>query len=548
MKSIKTQVLSVVLCAVLGTTLILLGISVFSIRILNRNDSDLLLEYIVRETSSIINSALSATEQSVQSVSYYALEQLDGNLDRLRSDSAWRNDYLNGVESIALTEAGSGRDIEAVYFRLNTAFGAPAGFLYQYYEGTGKLEKRLLTDISAYDKDDFGHVGWYYEPQKAKKPLWLGPYDNYNLKMRILSYEVPVYYEDTFIGVIGMDINTKVTNRDLANIHAYQTGSAVLFDKDCNIVYHKSHVRGLARARFSEAHEAILQAALQAVRTSAPVEYNGKNDKLFATYLQDGMILCLTAPTEEINATQRTVVGWSVLGSVSVLAVILLVAMLQINTFLKPLQELTRAAEKLADGNMEVSFRTSHPAGTDNEIAKLADTFETMASSLKRYFDHFHSLAYTDNMTGLNNKAAFDMTRDVIESEVKMGRASFTIVVMDVNNLKTINDSIGHEKGDMLLKHCTQCMRETFVGYPLYRIGGDEFCSIINNSADPAALIAQLQARTAAKSEQDFSVFRVSYQIAAGSAVYDRACDKSFQDVFNRADAAMYENKRALKA
>ena len=60
-----------------------------------------------------------------------------------------------------------------------------------------------------------------------------------------------------------------------------------------------------------------------------------------------------------------------------------------------------------------------------------------MSTSLKRYYDHFHNLAYTDAMTGLNNKAAFETTKEVIESEVKMNRASFTIIVMDVNNLKT---------------------------------------------------------------------------------------------------------------
>ena len=549
MKSIRGKIIAVVLSSVLSTTVLLLFISIVSIRILNRNDSDLLLEYIVRENSTLINSSLESMEQTVDSIVYYALEQLGSERDALEKNLAWRAEYIAKIESLALTEAADTRDVAAVYFRLAENFGEPSGFLYQYYEGTGKLEKHILTDISLYDRDDMAHVGWYYIPKSAEKPVWIGPYDNYNLKMRMISYEVPLMYNGEFIGVIGMDVNTRVTNRDLANIRVYQTGSAILFDKDYNLVYHKSHIRGLLREHFTDFQEEVLQTALEAAHTNRPIEYNAHHDKLFATTLRDGMILCITAPIEEIHASQRSVIGYSLIGSVLILIVIMGITTLQINSFLRPLNELTEAAEKLADGNMDVTLDHSkqHKEGSKDEIEKLSDTFEIMAKSLKHYFDHFHSLAYTDNMTGLNNKAAFQMTQDVIESEVKMGRASFTIIVMDVNNLKTINDSIGHEKGDMLLKHCAQCMRKIFVGFPLYRIGGDEFCSIINNSIEPDLLIARLQEAAAEMSAQDFDTFKVSYQIAAGSAVYDRGTDTSFHDVFNRADQAMYENKKKIK-
>ena len=159
------------LTSVLATSVLLLIISVVSLNILNRNDSDLLLEYIARSSSTLINGALDTTEQSVESVSLYAVEQVKGNLDRLKNDIPWRENYLSAVESLALSEIANIRDVEAFYFRLNQELGVPAGFFYQYYEGTGKLEKRLLTDISMYDKDDYVHVGWYYKPLEAKKAI-----------------------------------------------------------------------------------------------------------------------------------------------------------------------------------------------------------------------------------------------------------------------------------------------------------------------------------------------------------------------------------------
>ena len=90
-------------------------------------------------------------------------------------------------------------------------------------------------------------------------------------------------------------------------------------------------------------------------------------------------------------------------------------------------------------------------------------------------------------------------------------------------------------------------MREIFVGYPLYRIGGDEFCTIVNEP-NPKVLIENLQSVTAKRSEEDYATFQCAYQIAAGSAVYNKDTDTCFDDVFNRADKAMYENKKMLKA
>lgn len=549
MKSIKSKLLTVVLSSVIATTFLLLFISVVAIKVLNRRDSDLLLEYIVRENSSVINNFLESMEKAVDSISYYALEQIAGIRNAMDKNMEVRNEYLRKIEALALTEAKNSRDVSALYFRLALEMGEPSGFIYQYYEGTGRLEKRLPSDIRSYHPTDTVHVGWYYMPKEVGRASWIGPYDNHNLKMRVVSYEIPLKYEGEFIGIVGMDVNVQVTNRDLSKISVYKTGSAILFDKNYNLVYHKSHVRGLDRSHFSKSQEELLRAALESIETKSAVEYNSHNDKLFAIRLRDGMILCITAPVSEINMVQHRVVAASLLGSLLILAVIMAISFWHINSFLRPLNELTQVAEKLADGNMEVSFDHSkeHKEGSRDEIEKLSDTFEIMAKSLKHYFDHFHSLAYTDNMTGLNNKAAFLMTRDVIESEVKLGRASFTLVMMDVNNLKLINDSIGHEKGDLLLKHCAQCMRDVFPGFPLYRIGGDEFCSIINNSSDPQLLIERLQERTANMSGEDFSIFNVSYQIAAGYATFNKNTDSSFQQVFNRADQAMYENKKKLK-
>ena len=58
------------------------------------------------------------------------------------------------------------------------------------------------------------------------------------------------------------------------------------------------------------------------------------------------------------------------------------------------------------------------------------------------------------------------ITKDVIESEIKMGRAAFSIVSIDINNMSGINEKIGFDRGDEVIGRVVLCMRETFVGFP----------------------------------------------------------------------------------
>ncbi|MBR1478482.1 MAG: diguanylate cyclase [Lachnospiraceae bacterium] len=546
MRSIRSKIILVYVVFTIFTVAVLLGISIYSINTLNKRDSDQLLEHLGRENAGNINSRLETIEHSVGNVEYYAYDQLEALFGKLLGQQ-FRTMYLENVGFLALNQVNGVENALSVYYRVTTDIkDEPVGFRYSLNKRTGDFEALPAIDMDAYESDDLEHVGWYYLPKKSKEPMWIGPYDSEEFGTRVMTYVYPVYVYGRFAGVIGMDVDIDELCDELREITVYNTGSAVLFDIEGNLLYNKEHEGGLAKTAYTDEEATILYATQVALDTGHPVEYLSDSGvmKLYACELVNGMTLCITAPIEEINSTQQTVLLNSIIASIIVILVSLIAIILVTRSFLRPLKELTEASEQLASGNFDVPLRHD----SKDEIGQLSKTFELMANSLKRYFDHFHSLAYTDALTGLNNKAAYAIRKDVIESEVKMGLANFAIIVMDVNNLKTINDTLGHERGDVLLKHVTECLRATFVGFPLYRIGGDEFVTIIND-ADPDNLIAHLQSNTAKKSEEDSEFFEgVRYQIAAGAAIYNKNKDESFDDVFNRADSAMYENKKMLKA
>ena len=543
MKSIRTKIVNVLFASVTFTVAAILIVSVICLGILAEQDSGMLLKHIGDENVNKINSSMSSVKSSVDSIFYYASDQVGHSVSSLQREQ-YRKNYLDQMESMCLAEVRNNSSASVVYFRMNTDYSDPCGFIYSRDPQTGEFHKGTLTEIELYDKDDTDRVGWYYLPQTTREPVWIGPYMNLNLNIKMMSYVAPLYLGGSFVGIMGIDIDLSEMSEMFNDVKLYDNSSIMLMSGDGSLIYSKDNQTGLSAEDFSERYPHTFEAIEASLEKGEAVKYGNILDqyKLYASRLENDMFVCVQVPVNEINSSQRTVLAVSVIISILILLVTMSVTMLVINGFLSPLKELTNAAQQLASGKMDVKLQYSE----DDEIGSLSKTFSMMSASLKHYFDHFHSLAYTDSLTGLNNKAAFDITKGVIESELALGRASFAIIIMDVNNLKIVNDTKGHEVGDELLVHVTSCLRETFVGYPLYRIGGDEFCSIINN-ADPKQLIEKLHEVTSRRSKRDLDLFGTRYQIAAGGAIYDKRIDESFQDVFKRADDLMYVNKKALK-
>ena len=116
--------------------------------------------------------------------------------------------------------------------------------------------------------------------------------------------------------------------------------------------------------------------------------------------------------------------------------------------------------------------------------------------------------------------------------------------MLDVNDLKKINDTAGHQAGDRYLRDACKIICEIFKHSPVYRIGGDEFAATLSG-ADYENREALLESFLAGNPERAAHGKAV---VACGIAVYRPGEDNRFQDVFERADAEMYENKRQIKA
>lgn len=162
---------------------------------------------------------------------------------------------------------------------------------------------------------------------------------------------------------------------------------------------------------------------------------------------------------------------------------------------------------------------------------------------LRRAVAKAKKAAKIDGLTGVYNTIAYKETRARMNAKIRNGKARFAVVVLDLNDLKLVNDTKGHLAGDAYIKEGVAMMQRVFSPSKIYRIGGDEFAIILERDSygDREFLVYQFVDDVMKNREAGRCV------VAIGMADFDPKEDRSFSSTFLRADAAMYENKQRLK-
>lgn len=195
---------------------------------------------------------------------------------------------------------------------------------------------------------------------------------------------------------------------------------------------------------------------------------------------------------------------------------------------------------------------------TNPEIQSL---YESLISSTEDSYTYLHEYekateeldvvrekAMTDELTGFGNKAAFMEKAEVYQEKVRSGEAvELAVIIADINNLKYVNDTFGHKRGDEYILGCCGIIKGICRESTVYRMGGDEFLILLENRDYMARkqIFQKLEKRFrdsyADKSRDEW----MRYSAAIGMAEYQG--EKDIADMCKRADVQMYEAKEEFK-
>ncbi len=199
--------------------------------------------------------------------------------------------------------------------------------------------------------------------------------------------------------------------------------------------------------------------------------------------------------------------------------------------------KLEKAMSQIAEtGNMKIEIPSS--LYTEDEVGRIANVANKMKTMLLEY-------SFNDTLTGGYNAKAYHEELNEIFSNKNTVKEVWC-VISDMNNLKQINDNLGHIEGDNALRNSYYALNENFGTYgKTFRIGGDEFVSLLVGCTKEDLQVSIAEVTGQVKNANKNAVYK--YSLAIGYDCFKGSTLNQFNEFFKTVDQKMYANKMASK-
>jgi len=463
--------------------------------------------------------------------------------------------------------------------------------LNRVYPYSGHVEQYVGTDIDVTKYQFYYLANSLYNSERG--PVWTDVYLDPLGNGWVMSCISPVYTGERLQGVLGLDMYLEEMLEDSMMMSLKMPYVAVLLDQNGEIMAfadpeNRVFQEGMQRneygrvmrdqridAYFDEAHydeilsmdglqEAIYDAD-QDLLIADEFDVQDNQEILVSTRINQGkwtMILAINeqdifASLNDFNREaadyRKRIYGLAFLGTVVILIAYWLVSQRMAKKIAEPLQHL---AGEVSQFGLDSNRRSALERTEIDEIDSLIESFEHRAKAFQENVQELilteteknkqqlrlkmlEEISFIDPLTGLYNRRKID---ELLQFEIKRTTRygnTFTVMILDLDNFKEMNDAFGKAVGDELLKIFTEraldAMRETDI---LGRWGGDEFVFLCpNTGAEDARILATKIRNMVGEIVHDEIVLSCSI----GIAQYEEHLDK--QLLINRADQALYQAK-----
>jgi len=194
-----------------------------------------------------------------------------------------------------------------------------------------------------------------------------------------------------------------------------------------------------------------------------------------------------------------------------------------------------------SDGSTFLGEVSAKLLGTINGEKPLLMILARDITERKATEEQLRALSVTDPLTKLFNRRGVTLAAEQELRHTKRTGGVLTVMFMDLNGMKKINDTYGHDMGDSVLVFVAQVLRETFRDSDIIgRLGGDEFVAVALNASMETVepMITRLR-KNLMNCDYPFAV-----TLACGAVEYGQEYDLSFSQLLKQADSEMYNDKR----
>jgi diguanylate cyclase (GGDEF)-like protein len=271
-----------------------------------------------------------------------------------------------------------------------------------------------------------------------------------------------------------------------------------------------------------------------------------------ARVIHPGLQLIAVLPERELTSvSQALALKVAAITLAAILLITLLLYAVLRRLLVRPIQALSRAAQAIGQGELHVPM----PVAGDDELGALAQTLQEMSSNLAHSQQQVYYHAYHDSLTALPNRMAFRTHLTQVLANARRNHEKAALLFLDLDDFKHINDTLGHQAGDRLLRELAErlarCLREGDYlalgddreGQMVARLGGDEFIILLPHINEPLQA-GQVAERMLASLSEPYLVGEERFHLGASIGITVFPQDGADVDtLIKHADLAMYHAK-----
>lgn len=407
------------------STKIILAISIVSIIVslsltyLSITNSSRLLKSEAKDKMTLLaearanqfNATLQQTTNSIENLGSTVTSSLD--LDKFENDEEYIAMYDDLISKIVIGNVEE-HGLLSLYFYFDPELiGRPYSISYGQADSTVKRNDQL--PIEQYDENDEG-MDWFYDPIRDKTSVWSKPYFWDAHQKTIISYTLPIYQNDTLIGIVGGDIDFSIFEKEINDMKVYKDGYAFLVNEDLEYTIPSEITKDKGFTSLKEANQELLSKEIKD-KPSGVLENKFNNTDTLVSFkkLYNGDTLVISVSKQEVfsminNLRYRLIV-------ISIFAVLLsiIIGLIVGKKMSKPIIRISALANDTSKLNISFDDSVSDLEKRSDEIGIMASSFFSVRKSLREVILHLRTASneVLDNSNNISHTV--DSTSQSIE-------------------------------------------------------------------------------------------------------------------------------------